>query len=192
MADNRPTTWLSGAISTELPTGYPISFGGLKLAGTWGNMQRNAAGTPSFANCTITCKSAPVSGLNVYSPLLQFANYTYRALPDWQRSPTGWQTWNFDFLVEGDSDAVMAYQSEFASRQGYAWMLRFSGADSLFDQVYSQFYSKECRAEMGPIGGIQEYTMVTPSPTYHATTIPHTHVIISATFQQLSAFTVVS
>lgn len=192
MSDASPTPWLSGFIYNKMPTGYPTSFGSLRLDGSW-SVQRNGGGPATFGVVQITPYRTPVRGAGAQPANFQLSGgRVYRAYPDSARSPISWVSWTCEFLVVGDSDAVSAYINEFGAREGFAYNLHWSGADSLLDNQYSQFYQKECKAEMIGVNAMMEYTMKTPTPVNGPTTTHKTHIILQATFQQLSDFTVVS
>lgn len=181
-----PTNWVAYFIERNLPTGYPRKFGDLRLEGEF-RVLRNGAGPADFATCTIVVERTPIPSLVSENYIFKLpGGRKYRTLPDNQRTPFTYPTITVELLVAGDTDAVMAYQNEVTALQGYVLLLRFSGAESLFDQYYSHFYQKECRAELVSVSGTQEYTMVTPSPSDGPTTVPRTHCVMSLTFDLLS------
>lgn len=187
-----PTNWTSGPIAKQEPTGYPIRFGDLNLSGTF-RVQRNSAGPVVYAECAITCRTVPIGHIVAQDDIIDLpGGRRYRPVPDTRRAQVRYTNWTFEFLVDGHTDAVMAYQNELDARVGYVQDMIWSGARSLLDLQYSHFYQKRCRAYFAGITGTQERTLVNSLPIAGPTQTPKTHSLITLLFRQMSDFAVIS
>lgn len=184
------TPWLRADLTTEVGVGFIQQFGSLILNGTY-TFTRNGDGPHFTAVAYVRNMRQPLSSPTIDPGIMIMpGGRVYSAFP--YRSPRALPQWSADFLVRGDSDAIMAVVAEAQARKGRDFNLIFSGANSLLDMVSDQFYAKRCPAKLLQVDGAYENTLLSPTPTSDPTTLYKSHVILQMVWQQLDDMEVIA